>query len=246
VDAVSPLAREPPRQGTPCKVLHVEASKVTIEFRKTLDAIGVTQHHAARLFNVSPRHIRRWRSGDRRLPHAVGIVCNLLATGAVTVEQVEAAALVSTRTNGGAEPEPPAPVLVEPASAATTLVRTGAATFADPGLTTAEKVLALAPGTCRWPCGDPRHPDFFFCAASAVAEPYCEHHRTVAYLAARTGGGHGVRGGLVAHGPQPAPAHGSPSTPSAFFATGTSRPPISRAAFPVAHSRPLNREASPC
>jgi GcrA cell cycle regulator len=30
---------------------------------------------------------------------------------------------------------------------------------------------------CRWPIGDPRHPDFHFCGAPQVAgRPYCELH----------------------------------------------------------------------
>ena len=60
-------------------------SAAATEFRETLDAIDITQRHAARLFGVSPRHIRRWRSGSRRLPHAA-------------------------RTNGNAKPGPPAPL----------------------------------------------------------------------------------------------------------------------------------------
>src|SRR5262249_56009627 len=75
-----------------------------------LDTLGVTQRRAAKLFNVNPRHIRRWRSGARRVPHAVGIVCNLLATGVVTIEQVEAAAPVHAKP----EPPPPRPVELPP------------------------------------------------------------------------------------------------------------------------------------
>ena len=30
---------------------------------------------------------------------------------------------------------------------------------------------------CRWPIGDPRHPDFHFCGAPQVAgRPYCDLH----------------------------------------------------------------------
>jgi hypothetical protein len=53
------------------------------------------------------------------------------------------------------------------------------------GLTTVEKVLALAPGACRWPYGDPDHPDFRFCCDPAVEkQPYCKHHCARAYMAA--------------------------------------------------------------
>ena len=60
-------------------------SAATTEFRAALDALNITQRRAAKLFNVTSRHIRRWRSGDRRLPHAVAIVCNLLTMGVVTI-----------------------------------------------------------------------------------------------------------------------------------------------------------------
>jgi GcrA cell cycle regulator len=44
----------------------------------------------------------------------------------------------------------------------------------------AERVLALKPGQCRYPLGDPLDPAFRFCAAPIKAEgkPYCAaHHR---------------------------------------------------------------------
>ena len=143
-------------------------SAATTEFRAALDALNITQRRAAKLFNVTSRHIRRWRSGDRRLPHAVAIVCNLLTMGVVTIEQVEAA---TPRTNGGAEPKPPAPLLVEPARAE--------------AATVAQKVYALEPGTCRWPLGDPQHPDFRFCGSPTVAPPYCNEHRIAAHMPLR-------------------------------------------------------------
>src|SRR5262249_29474802 len=66
-------------------------------------------------------------------------------------------------------------------------------------------------------------------SASAVAQLpsrlTANTHRTQAYMAPRTGSGHGVRVGFIAHGCQPVLAHGSPSTPSAFSATGASCPP---------------------
>src|SRR5262249_5355373 len=169
------------------------------EFRATLGALGIAQHRVAQLFGVGPRSVRRWQHGDRRVPCGVGIVLRLLAAGAVTVGQVEQAAVpFPARTNSGAKPEPPAPLLVEPALDQSPLARARAAARADPGLTTAEKVYALAPEACRWPCGDPGHPDFHFCGDPVAKRPYCEHHRTMAYMTPRTGGGHGVRIRLVA------------------------------------------------
>jgi len=165
----------------------------TTEFRETLGALGIAQRRVAQLFGVGPRSIRRWQHGDRRVPRGVGIVLRLLAAGAVTVAQVEEAAIpIPARINGSAKPEPPVPLLVEPAPAPATLVRAEAAIFADSGLTTAEKVIALAPGGCRWPCGDPRHSDFYFCGDPVAEKPYCQHHHALAYMAPRTGGGQGA------------------------------------------------------
>jgi len=156
-------------------------SAATTEFRAALNGLGLTQHHIARLFTVNPRTVRHWRYGDRRLPRGVAIVLRLLATGVVTVEQVEAAALVSTQTNDGAKPEPPAPLRVEPAPEQSAL----APTLADPSLTTAEKIVALAPNACRWPYNDPRHPNFHFCSRPTAAPPYCNEHHIAAHMTPR-------------------------------------------------------------
>jgi len=196
--------------------LHTEASDLAAtELRTTLDALGIQQRHLAQLFAVNPRTVRHWRYGDRRLPHAVGIVCNLLAMEVVTVEQVEAAAPVPARTNDSVKSEPSAvPAPKQSASARTEM---GAFTGLNPA---AAAVVALSPKSCRFPLGDLQDRDFRFCGASVVAEPYCERHRAMAYLAPRTGGGHGVRMGFVVHG-----RHGRPPIPGAFSATGASRPP---------------------
>src|SRR6516225_5389841 len=84
------------------------ASDSVVEFRATLDALGLAQGRVAQLFGVGPRSVRRWQHGDRRVPCGVGIVFRLLAAGVVTVDQVEQAA-TPARTNGGAKPEPPEP-----------------------------------------------------------------------------------------------------------------------------------------
>ena len=171
------------------------------ELCETLDALGIAQHRVAQLFGVGPRSVRRWQDGDRRVPCGVSIVVRLLACGAVTIDQVEQAAVaIPARTNGGAKPEPPAPLLVAPAPEQSAAAPAEAAALADPGLSTAEKVVALAPGDCRWPCGDPGRPDFHFCGSPVARRPYCEHHRAMAYAAPLTGSGQGARIGLVAHG----------------------------------------------
>src|SRR5260370_39415415 len=106
------------------------------ELHETFNALGITQHRVAQLFGVGPRSVRRWQSGDRRIPRGIVIVLRLMAMGAVTIAQVEQApSSAPARTNCSA-------ILV------------------DPEPTTAEKVYALTPEACRWPCGDPSPSDF--------------------------------------------------------------------------------------
>jgi len=154
------------------------------EFRAALATLGLAQTRIAEMFAVSPRSVRRWRRGDRRVPRAVGIVCNLLTTGVVTIEQVEAAVPAPARTNDAAKPKPPAPRPVKPAPEQSAL----APTLTDPSLTTAEKIVALAPNACRWPYNDPRHPNFYFCSRPTAAPPYCNEHRITAHMKAPVGG----------------------------------------------------------
>jgi hypothetical protein len=52
--------------------------------------------------------VRRWQSGDRRVPCGVGIVLRLLAAGTVTVAQA-AAVPIPARTNGSTKPGPAPP-----------------------------------------------------------------------------------------------------------------------------------------
>lgn len=43
-------------------------------------------------------------------------------------------------------------------------------------------LLELTDQTCRWPVGDPRDPEFFFCGAEPViGHPYCPCHCALAY-----------------------------------------------------------------
>lgn len=155
------------------------------EFRATLGALGIAQHRLATLFGVGPRSVRRWQYGERRVPRGVAIVIRLLAAGAVTIAEVEQAA-VPVQTNGNAKPELPAPLLGEPAPEQSALAPVKAATLTNPDMTTAEKVRALASGVCCWPCGDPGRPDFHFCGSPVVTRPYCERHRAMAYAAPPT------------------------------------------------------------
>jgi hypothetical protein len=191
--------------------LHVESSDLAaIEFRETLGALGLAQQRVAEIFGVEPRNIRRWRRGDRPIPRGVAIVLRLLASGVVSVAQVEQAAVpVLVRMNGSAEPEPPAFLPGEPALEATAEQAvvpvpiparmsggveseppallpgepaSEVAALADSGLTTAEKVWALTPRVCRWPCGHPEDPGFYFCGNPIAGKPpYCDHHRAMAF-----------------------------------------------------------------
>ena len=112
-----------------------------------LSTLGLAQHRVAHLFGVGPRSVRRWQDGDRRVPCGVDIVLRLLAAGAVTVAQVEQAAVpIPARTNGSAKPEPPAPLLGAPAPEQSAAAPTEAVALADPGLTTAEKVVRARSG----------------------------------------------------------------------------------------------------
>jgi len=235
------LARRIPRRGHLYKISDMALSTAATEFARTLGVLDIAQHRVARWFGVNARSIRRWRDGTRRAQRGVDIVLRLLAAGAITIAQVEAAAAgpAPARTNG-TKPEPPAPLRAEPApeeQSASAPRRAKTATLVGPGSTTpvVEQVVALAAG-CRWPCGDLGHPDFHFCGGMVTRGPYCEHHRAMAYLAPRSGRGQGVRIGFVAHRRQLrlqlAPALGSPPTPGALPATSVSSLPNSQATLP--------------
>jgi GcrA cell cycle regulator len=47
-----------------------------------------------------------------------------------------------------------------------------------------KSIQTLAECHCRWPIGDPQHPDFHFCGKTKVAGlPYCEFHARRAFQA---------------------------------------------------------------
>lgn len=178
-----------------------DLSVVRTEFRETLDALGLAQHRIAHLFGVGPRSVRRWQNGDRRVPCGVDILLRLMACGAVSIDEVERVAVaIPARTNGGAEPEPPAPLPAAPALEQSAATGAEVAALADPELTTAEAIVALAPGACRWPHGDPGCAGFRFCGSPVARQPYCEIHHALACAAPRTGSGQDASRGLVSHG----------------------------------------------
>jgi DNA-binding transcriptional regulator YiaG len=173
---------DPGREETPPKQRRPRATATT-DFGRALTALKIKQRTAARWFHTSERNIRRWKSGTRKTPPGVVILTRLLVAEAISIDQIEAAA-----TNGANSM--PAPI-VEPApKQPTTLVAPAPkppAPVADPGSSIAERVMALVPGKCKWPHGDPRCPDeFWFCGRPAAAQPYCENHTRVAYEAPQT------------------------------------------------------------
>lgn len=62
-------------------------------------------------------------------------------------------------------------------------------------------LLQLKPHQCRWPFGDPRHPDHHYCGETVPRDgsSYCEEHRAIAYVSGRS---------FLAHiGPRPSSKH---------------------------------------
>jgi GcrA cell cycle regulator len=159
------------------------------EFRQTLAALGLTRTELAQLLGYAPRTIRHWAAGSRSVSHETTVLLRLARAGRISLADIEEAAAPvraengsATRgaqgtTNGLARPESvvaptvnpePGPLKHDPLPAGS-------------DLTTAEKVLALTPGACRWPIGDPQDPDFRFCGGKALqGEVYCSTHRDVA------------------------------------------------------------------
>ena len=170
----------------------------TTEFGAALASLGIKHRSAARWFHTSERNIRRWKSGDRRTPPAVGIVLRLLAAKVITISQVEQATVSApAQTNGHAKPAPPARLRDEPKPkpkpklpASLRVEPTPAPVPANPGqITLAEKVCKLTAEVCHWPLGDPRHATFCFCSAPVVTPPYCPRHYAQAITPAGAHGG---------------------------------------------------------
>jgi len=113
----------PERGEVPLRQRRPRAAATT-EFGAALTTLGLPQNRVAKLFGVSCRHIRRWQHGNRTVPRAVRLVINLLVAGAISIDQVEAAAQTNgvkpalpARLRDEPEPKPPTPCLVEPAPA---------------------------------------------------------------------------------------------------------------------------------
>jgi len=181
----------PPHFREDLRRRHRHAAAAT-EFARTLDVLNFSQLRIAKLLNMSPRHIRRLRHGDRSVPHTVGLVLNLLVAGVISIDQAEAAAPAPVRANGSASPASlrlaPAP---EPAKAAATSLSvpiepapelSALAATEAPSVGTAAQVRELAAGECRYPIGDPARPAFRFCCAPIARGAYCEEHYRLTHM----------------------------------------------------------------
>lgn len=61
------------------------------DFRSCLSRLGLSQTGASRVLGVADRTIRSWLTGERAVPEPVAKLVRLMASGAVTAEQVEEA-----------------------------------------------------------------------------------------------------------------------------------------------------------
>jgi GcrA cell cycle regulator len=192
--AISVYSDTPERGEVPLRQRRPRAAAVT-EFDAALTTLGIKQRSAAQWFRTSERNIRRWKSGARKTPPGVMVIVRLMMAGKIGPADVElAAGPAPARTNGRAKEEPPAPLRVAPAPeeqfASAGCPRQPLLVDPGPITTVVEQVLALTATCCRWPHGDPQHPDFHFCSAPTSEPPYCPRHRTAAFLKPRPGRGH--------------------------------------------------------
>lgn len=59
------------------------------EYRAALDATGLNQSSAARLFGVDPRTSRRWASGELAVPRTVGLCLRMMASYGVPIAEAQ-------------------------------------------------------------------------------------------------------------------------------------------------------------
>lgn len=60
------------------------------DYRATLKAAGLSQARLSRLLDVDKGTPNRWAMGSRAVPRAVALLLILLASGRVTVDELEA------------------------------------------------------------------------------------------------------------------------------------------------------------
>lgn len=76
----------------------------------------------------------------------------------------------------------PTPLQIARVKAAGEIERNGRTLDADIPLTQRKTIQSLTSSSCRWPVGDPRSPEFFFCGGEAVPGlPYCASHSARAF-----------------------------------------------------------------
>ncbi|WP_065091488.1 helix-turn-helix domain-containing protein [Rhizobium leucaenae] len=59
------------------------------EYRAALEATGLNQSSAARLFGVDPRTSRRWASGELEVPRTVALCLRMMASYSVPVIEAQ-------------------------------------------------------------------------------------------------------------------------------------------------------------
>src|SRR5262249_55466515 len=135
-------------------------SAAATEFRATLGALGITQTHIARWFNVGQRSVRRWRDGTRRAPCGIIILVRLLAARMITIDHIgPSTPPIPPRGNSSPTPGPPPPGGPGPKQSAPARAKGAAFAGLSPA---AAAVVALDPKSCPWPLGGPQG-DFCFC-----------------------------------------------------------------------------------
>lgn len=60
------------------------------QFQRALDALGMSQLYAGRLFKVGSRTARRWALDEARIPTAVAMLLHLLLKKKIKLEDIEA------------------------------------------------------------------------------------------------------------------------------------------------------------
>lgn len=58
------------------------------DFRHTIESLGLTQAGVSRILGVSDRAVRMWIAGDRAVPEPVAKLLRLIASGALSPDQV--------------------------------------------------------------------------------------------------------------------------------------------------------------
>jgi hypothetical protein len=72
--------------------MEIRQTTPATELCEMLGSLGLPQRRLAKILGSTPRHVRRWRRGERRVPHGIAVLLRLLVAGAIGVDQIEKAA----------------------------------------------------------------------------------------------------------------------------------------------------------